>query len=227
MSPAKRILMNCSRQSGKSTCASIIALHRCVFWPGSLALLVSPSLRQSGELLKIVTGYLARLPDVSRVEENKMSFQLSNGSRCISLPGTEQTIRGYGGVNLIVVDEAARVDDALITGLTPMLAVSGGRLLALSTPFGRRGWWYRAWTEGGTDYFRYEVPAVECPRITKDFLERERRSLGDWFYRQEYECQFSETRDSVFSFESIQNALSDEVLPLFTEHAEEGTGGTP
>lgn len=214
--PSKRVLMNCARQSGKSTIASILALHRCVFVPGSLVLLVSPSLRQSGELLRIVNGYLARLPDVTRVEENKTSIQLSNESRCISLPGTEQTIRGFSGVNLIVVDEAARVDDALITGLTPMLAVSGGRLLALSTPWGRRGWWYRAWSEGGEDYFRYEVPATECSRISKDFLERERRSLGEWAFLQEFCCAFSETRDSVFSYDLIQSCLSDDVLPLFS-----------
>ena len=209
--------MNCARQSGKSTIASILALHRCVFVPGSLVLLVSPSLRQSGELLRIVNGYLVQLPGVTRVEENKTSIQLSNGSRCVSLPGTEQTIRGYGGTNLIVLDEAARVDDALITGLIPMLATSGGKILALSTPWGRRGWWYRAWSEGGEDYFRYEVPATECSRISKDFLDSARRSLGEWAYQQEFCCQFSETRDSVFSYDLIQSCLSDDIFPLFSE----------
>jgi len=82
------------------------------------------------------------------------------------------------------------------------------------------------WTEGGTDYFRYEVPAVECPRITKDFWSVNAGALVIGSIGQEYECQFSETRDSVFSYESIQNALSDEVLPLFSDPIDEGTGGT-
>ena len=39
----KRLLLNCSRQSGKSTTAAILALHRALFYPASLVLLVSPS----------------------------------------------------------------------------------------------------------------------------------------------------------------------------------------
>jgi hypothetical protein len=56
-----------------------------------------------------------------------------------ALPGTEKTIRGFSGAALLIVDEAARVDDALYYAVKPMLAVSGGSLLMLSTPYGRRG----------------------------------------------------------------------------------------
>jgi hypothetical protein len=68
----------------------------------------------------------------------------------ISLPGSESTTRG--------IDEAARVDDQLYISLRPMLAVSGGRLVALSTPYGTRGWWHAAWTSG-EDWERYQIPA--------------------------------------------------------------------
>ena len=222
-SPAKRILMNCSRQSGKSTTAGIMVLHRCVFYPESLVLVVSPSLRQSGELFRIITGLLQRLPNRSMLEDNKTSFTLSNGSRCVSLPGTEQTIRGFGGVDLVVIDEMARVSDDLIKSLTPMLAVSGGRLIGLSTPFGKRGYFFDEWMNGGTDWFRFEIPAQECPRISPAFLESERRSLGEWHFSQEYECQFSETRDAVFSYDCIMASLSDEITPLFSEALTEGS----
>ena len=216
-SPAKRILMNCSRQSGKSTTAGIMVLHRCIFYPGSLVLVVSPSLRQSGELFRIITGLLQRLPNQSMIEDNKTSFTLSNGSRCVSLPGTEQTIRGFGGVDLVVIDEMARVSDDLIKSLTPMLAVSGGRLIGLSTPFGKRGYFFEEWQNGGEDWFRFEIPAQECPRISPAFLESKHRSLGEWHFAQEYECCFSETRDAVFSYECIMASLSDEITPLFIE----------
>ena len=54
-----------------------------------------------------------------------------------------------------------------------MLAVSGGRLLAMSTPFGTRGWWYEAW-RSNEDWERYEVPAERCPRISAAFLDENR-----------------------------------------------------
>jgi hypothetical protein len=96
-----------------------------------------------------------------------------------------------------------------------MLAVSGGRLVTLSTPFGARGWWWKEWTEGGESWECYEIPATECPRIPATFLAEERRSLGPLFYASEYECRFVDTIDQVFRSADIDAALSDEIAPLF------------
>jgi hypothetical protein len=64
-----------------------------------------------------------------------------------------------------------------------MLAVSGGKLVAVSTPFGKRGWFYDEWT-GAADWERVQITATQCPRITSDFLAEEKRSMGDRWYRQ-------------------------------------------
>jgi hypothetical protein len=99
-----------------------------------------------------------------------------------------------------------------------MLAVSGGRLMMLSTPYGKRGVFFEEWTrEPGEAWERYEVTASQCPRIPASFLEEERRSLPAWVYRQEYECSFEETDDQVFSHADVQAAISSEVTPLFGE----------
>jgi phage FluMu gp28-like protein len=143
----------------------------------------------------------------------KLGMELSNGSRIEALPGTEKTIRGFSGVDLLIVDEASRVDDALYYAVRPMLAVSGGRLVMLSTPWGKRGVFYEAWT-GPEEWDRYEVPASECPRISEEFLEEERRALPSWVFRQEYECSFEETEDQVFTTEMIDAAVSEDVKPL-------------
>jgi hypothetical protein len=105
-----------------------------------------------------------------------------------------------------------------------MLAVSGGRLIGLSTPFGRRGYFWQEWTEGGLDWYRYQVPATEVPRISPAFLESERRSLGQWHFAQEYLCEFGETENSVFAYDTIMAAMSDDIMPLFIENL---TGGSP
>jgi hypothetical protein len=96
-----------------------------------------------------------------------------------------------------------------------MLAVSGGDILLLSTPFGKRGFFHHEWTEGGADWHRTKVTAEDCPRIPKEWLEQERQSIGDWWYRQEYMCEFVETTDQVFSYEDIRRALDPTVKPLF------------
>jgi hypothetical protein len=119
-SPSKRTLMLCSRQSGKSTTAAIMSIGQAVTAPGSLTLLVSPSLRQSTELFRTVMGYFRKLSDAPEIlAESVTRLELANGSRIVSLPGTEGTIRGYAAASLIVIDEAARVADELLAQCTP------------------------------------------------------------------------------------------------------------
>lgn len=214
-SSSKRDLLNCSRQAGKSTAAAVLGLHAAIYRPGSLTLLVSPSLRQSSELFRKVTELRERLPiKLELLEDNKLSMAVRGGGRVVSLPGSEATIRGFSGATLIVEDEAARVPDELYYSIRPMLATSGGRLILMSTPFGKRGHFWREWSEGD-GWQRVRVPATQVPRISPEFLEEERRALGDWWFRQEYLCEFVEATDSVFSYEQVTAALSDDVEPLF------------
>ncbi len=215
-SASSRVLLNCSRQSGKSTISGVLALHRALYRPGSLVLCLAPSERQSKELFGKIAGFYRAIHDAPPPEsDRKLGMALPNGSRIEALPGSEKTIRGFSGAALLLVDEASRVDDGLYHAVRPMLAVSGGALVMLSSPYGKRGAFYEAWANGGSSWERYEVPAEECPRITPEFLEEEREALPSWVYRQEYECSFEETEDQVFTTEMVERAVTPEVTPLF------------
>jgi hypothetical protein len=197
--------------------AAIIALHQALWRPSSLVLILAPAERQAKELFsKVATAYQALGHVIPADSYRKMGMELANGSRIEALPGTEKTIRGFSGVDLLLVDEASRVADELYYAVRPMLAVSGGRLMMLSTPYGRRGVFFEEWTDG-QGWERYEVPAGQCPRISEVFLEEERRALPRRIYRQEYECSFEDTEDAVFAYEDVQAAISSEVTPLFGE----------
>jgi hypothetical protein len=214
---APQVILNCSRQSGKSTCTAVLAVHRAMFSPESLILLISPSLRQSKELFAKVVGFLKSLqPAVVLDEDNKSSAMLASGSRIVSLPGDPKTIRGYSAPSLILEDESAFVDDEVATALRPMLAVSRGQLILMSTPFGRRGHFYDTWQSGGEAWHRISVPASACPRIDPAFLQQERESMSAWRFQQEFECVFCETSDQIFSFDIIQQAFDPAVTPLFS-----------
>jgi hypothetical protein len=215
-SSSQRLLMNVTRQGGKSTTAAAVGLHRALYRSSSLVLIVSPSLRQSTEMYRKVTDLADQLkPRPVMTEDTKTSTTLANGSRIVSLPSSEATIRGYSAVDLLIFDEASRVSDDLYRACRPMVAVSGGSIVAMSTPFGMRGWWYEAWEHGGPDWQRVKVPATECPRIPAAFLEEERREMGDLWFRSEYGCEFVETIHNVFRFEDIEAAVSDRITPLF------------
>ncbi len=215
-SHSPRTLLLASRQSGKSTVAAAVALREALLRPDSLVLILSPSLRQSGEFYrdKLVRLYnrLGRPVPVAR--ETALTMELANGSRVISLPESEGTIRGYSGVRLLVLDEASRIDDGLLAAARPMLAVSRGKLIALSTPFGRRGWFYEAW-QGGEGWQRFKVTADDCPRISREFLESERLALGARYFDQEYRVEFVDTVGAVFMQSDIDAAFAGGTAPLF------------
>src|SRR5205823_10174033 len=121
-----------------------------LFTPAGLVLLLSPSLRQSGEIFrKVVHAWHALGRPLAAGRVNQSRLELANGARVVCLPGREETIRSFGGVNLLVLDEAARIHDELYRSVRPMLAVSRGRLVALSTPFGQRGWFHQEWVGAG------------------------------------------------------------------------------
>jgi len=219
-SDSKRVLMNVSRQAGKSTAAAVLALHRALYHPKSLVLCLAPALRQSQELFAKIAGFYGTLGEPMRAyAERWLSLELTNGSRIVTLPGSERTVRGFSGVALLLLDEASRVDDDLYYALRPMLAVSGGSLILLSTPYGRRGAFFEEWTNG-TGWDKYEVPATECPRISPEFLEEERRTQHPFYFRQEYMASFEEAEGAFFSGEMVDQALTLKDLgeaPLFPE----------
>jgi hypothetical protein len=174
-----------------------------------MIVLISPSQPQSTELFKKINGFWARLPGAPAAEQESLTrMQLSNGSRIISLPGSEKTTRGYSAATLVVMDEAARVPDELLSAVRPMLATTAGRFIALSTPAGRRGWFYEAW-EHGEGWKRVSVRGVDCSRISPEFLSEERQALGTTRFSAEYECQFIDDNTSAFSTALIEMALTD------------------
>src|SRR5215207_629006 len=214
-SDAPQVLINCGRQTGKSTIAAVLALHGALISPGALVLILAPAERQAKELFAKVTAFYRSLGYVIPTESyRKLGMELKNGSRIEALPGTEKTVRGFSAVDLLIVDEASRVEDELYHAVRPMLAVSGGRLMMLSTPFGKRGEFYEAWENGANAWERYEVRASECPRISAEFLASERRAMPERVFRQEFLCEFTETDDQVFSHDLVMGALTDEVEPL-------------
>ncbi|MFN0165799.1 MAG: hypothetical protein ACKV22_05145 [Bryobacteraceae bacterium] len=133
-----RRVLNCTRQWGKSTVSAVLAVHRLAFGPpGNLTLIVATTLRQSSELIRKAVSFLRRLDFSPRGDgHNAQSLALPNRSRIVAVPGTEDTIRGFSAVDLLLLDEAARIPDALYYSVRPMLAASSGVILAMRRPPG-------------------------------------------------------------------------------------------
>jgi len=192
-----------------------MAVHRAYFHEESLTIAVSPSARQTGEFIRKAKGFAGKLGVKARGDgDNEISMLFPNGSRIVGLPGSEATVRGFSAVALMLVDEAARVSDDLYKAVRPFLAVGDGDLWLISTPFGKRGFFYEEWSRGGR-WVKFKVPVTECPRIGREFLEEERAAMGERWFEQEYMCEFVDVGGSLFDRGAIEEAFSKDVRPLF------------
>lgn len=212
-SDAQRIIELACRQAGKSLVSAVLALHTALYTPRALVLLLSPSLRQSQELFrKVLDAYRVIESRVPVEAESALRIEFPNRSRIVALPGTERTTRGHSAVTLLIVDEAARVEDELFFALLPVLAVSNGRLMLLSTPFGSEGYFHDVWTNGGEEWARFKITAHDCPRISDAFLEEQRRIMPVWFFNSEFGCAFEDNLSlRVFSPSDIAKAFQEPV----------------
>ena len=212
---SSRLVACLGRQTGKTTTAAIKAVHYAFTNPGTLTLIVSPSLRQSMIMFDRVLGFISSSKILYRsvVRKTRTEVGLSNGSRIVALPCSENLLRGYTA-HMVIVDEAAFLEDEVITSiLFPMLAATKGALILLSTPWGRGNYFHRAFTDPG--YSVHHIKSSECPLISAEFLEEQRRNMTEEAYRREYEAKFLEAAQSYFIQELIRSCVDPE-LELWT-----------
>ena len=197
-----RLAILCCRQSGKSTIVGLKAAD--LVRRGGLAVVVAPSLRQSGLLFRKLNRLLLAGGEKLR-RETQTELETARGGLALCLPGDRpDMLRGlslrWPTTSLLIVDEAARVRETMWATISPMLAAAPlARQALLSTPAGATGEFHRAMTSGDRDWRRITVTADQCSRIAPAFLDREQIRLGDALYRQEYGCEFLAAPGSVFS----------------------------
>lgn len=214
------ILLLVTRQGGKGMVASLLAISQMINHPGSTTVIVARADRQAKRLLRRIRRLYRLVPGAPPlIAESNYTLESRNGSEILALPGSEETIRGIEAVDLLIIDEAALVPDDLFAAVHPMLATTDGRCLAMTTPRGKRGWFYREWAGSDLEWHRAKVTALEIKRIKPEWLERTRLRLGDWMFRQEFMCEFLDTDDQVFASDMIARALSPDVQPLFASSA--------
>lgn len=214
--PAKRVLLNASRQFGKSIMAATRIAHQAVHYPKSTIIIASPGERQSGELFEKVRALLPKLGLRGKSDRvNKHSLVLPNGSRIVGLPEAPDKIRGFSGSALLVIDEAAYATDELYVAVMPFLATSNGTMWVISTPKGQTGLFYDLWhNEKLTHWLRIRLTAEQCPRIPQAFLD-EMKLIHPARYWQEFMCEFRAAAHQVFDRELLTRCQDDAYEPFF------------
>lgn len=204
------LLLLASRGVGKSTSVGVIAYKQAELRPKQTILLLAPSLRQSEECFRKVLDVRHAFGATHvALRSTMLLVELTNGSRIITAPATEKTIRGYRA-DLIVLDDAARIGDDEFGAIVPML-VDGGRIIACTTPAGRRGWFYEAYREGRGRLIK--ARSTDLPPMTR-IVERDRRIMSPAQFRTEHLLEFQGSGDAFFDLNHIEQMFSPTIQPL-------------
>jgi hypothetical protein len=150
---------------------------------------------------------------VKAERENGSELVLETGSRVVSLPGTEGTSRGFAGAALVILDEAARIEDDIFASVLPMVA-SDGAIWALSTPWGQRGWFYDLHQEVANGWQRHRITCYESAQYTPARIAEVKAALGSFTFASDYECVFGDVDTQVFSTALVRAAFDPSVTTL-------------
>src|SRR5215831_16093384 len=199
------ILALTARQCGKTTTAAWAMAHSALFVPGSLSVVACPAQRQSAEAVRRVRDAVIKAG--SKLEaDNVYGLELTNGSRVLALPGSDDSIRGLTVDAWIVADEAARLSNDLIAALRPMRARRpDARLAMLSTAWSRTDPFWMAWDSDEPSWMRLKATA-DVVAFDREFLEEERRTLGEEVFKREYLGIPSGGQASPFTWELYERA---------------------
>lgn len=205
MHARKHLHIRASRRIGKTFVCAAICLHRALYKPGIQIILIAPTFSQAALLSETIASLIQRLPaKPEMLNESQSVLKFKNGSIIRTLQGSEaDSLRGYGA-DLVVVDEAAFVDQRTYDAITAFTANTNGQWILCSTPNGQQGAFYELFVKQNQLYQFLELPWYVCPRIKPEFIENERQTKPINVFNQEYMVMWGAMDEGLWSSESIE-----------------------
>ena len=223
------------RQTGKSFSTAAIVAAAMIAQANTMWMIAAPSERQSHEALEKVKQWLAafecafadELEELDGIDGKAGVVRLTNGSRCIAVPGKPDTVRGMSAN--VWLDEFAFFEDpdatwkAILPSITNPLRGGEKRVILTSTPNGKAGRGKRfydicssaAASSFGVTSMRWSHYHIPLRSAIADGLpvdyETLAAAIGDPLaVRQELDAEFVDTQSQLLPTEIILRAESEE-----------------
>jgi hypothetical protein len=144
------------RRGGKSHVAGLLAIfeacfndHRAKLALGEIAtcMIIAADRKQARSVMRYISGLINSNPMLKRmvIRENTEAIEFTNRASIEVHTASMRAVRGYT-LSAVICDEIAywltdgvSPDEEIIAALRPALATLGGKLIALSSPYARRG----------------------------------------------------------------------------------------
>jgi len=212
-----------ARQTGKSFIVSLWAFFRALEIPNHTILVISPSERQSKNLIDKVKMHIQAIKNIKYeiVEDTKLNsleIKFPNNSKIVALPSKPETVRGFSGD--VIMDEAAFFEQGMevYKAVFPTITRKPEyKLIAISTPKGKTDLFYYLWTiaeENNELWFKYKLTIFDAVEKGLDVdIDNLRQGIKDEdAWRTEYLCEFIDELGSILTYELIQSCEEENIL---------------
>jgi hypothetical protein len=201
-----RLILCCPRQWGKSTLIALKALHYSLNHPHSEIVVLSDTEDHAGIIVQKIITYAAALKIPQRRARGKQySVELPNGARIFAVASTTNAVVGYTA-NVVIVDEAALVEDEVIGYLSRSLSRTNGKMWLLSTPRGQTGLFFAIWHDESNNWHRVKATIADAKYMDVAFIQEQKRLFPATF-RQDFHCEFLQAAGRLFTIEKLKRCV--------------------
>jgi phage FluMu gp28-like protein len=207
-----------SRQTGKSFVVSLFAVLRAIERKNHLVAIISPTERQSKELMEKVKRHVEFLRQIGKLtgdveffedtQTNVLEVRFPNRSRIIGLPANPDGVRGLTGD--VILEEAAFFKDGYKVYQAIFPSITRNRdfkLVVISTPKAKNDIFGHLWqmSEGNELWFRQKLTIYDAVQLGLDVdVEELRKGVPNQdIWLQEYMCEFLDEESVLLPYELI------------------------
>lgn len=196
----RKMVINASRQVGKTSVATAIILHFVLFNTAKSVAVLSNKGEAAGEILeriKLAYEYLPRFLQCGVVEWNKRTVLFENKSKIIAASSSSDSIRGRA-VSMLYIDEMSfipRWEEFSASVLPTLSSGKETRTIFTSTPHGLNHFYYyvKAAKAGENGFWHQEVPWHVIPGRDEAWKKEVLATINNDLekFEVEYNCRFS------------------------------------
>ena len=203
------MVLRSGRQVGKSFIIAKKAANYALNTPNKLIMVIAFTEKQALLLFSKILNNIDK-KKIAKPNPTKHVIHLKNGStiHCYAAGDTGFGIMGFT-IDLLIADEAAWIKEEVWNSITPALAVTNGTIWLLSTPFLSKGYYFDCFND--PNFTSFHQSSEDCPRITKEFLERMKIRFSKSKYKQMYLGEFVDDAYRVFGDKWIDKVCTQEI----------------
>ena len=201
----KTLVIKSKRQVGKNFLGTAVLLNYCSM--GKINAILEPSLNQCRRVFKQITKALGRSGLIASCNASTLTIEFLNGAEILfKSAGSGENLRGDTITGILIIDEAAFIQDDIIETILPTIDANNANLMIISTPLFTSGFFYEEYISEGLnklvlDWNNYDTSEF----LSATRLEEYRKKLSPNKFKSEYLGQF--ITENGLLFNNLQNCI--------------------